>query len=126
MANKTISDLATDYHEHISPVGLVIDDDTILSQALAAARYYQGYGQLIHLADNAPIAPDTLLDESEVAVVAPLFRLYVERENALILESTRTVGVEVYGRSVAEIANDITQKEQEIQNLAFSFQIFTV
>ena len=75
MANKTISDLATDYHEHISPVGLVIDDDTILSQALAAARYYQGYGQLIHLADNAPIVPDTLLDESEVAVVAPLFRL---------------------------------------------------
>lgn len=72
------------------------------------------------------IDENTPLTKSELAVISPLFELYVERENALILEASRTLGVEVYGRTVSEINNDIVQKEQDIQHLAFQFDIITI
>lgn len=122
----TIEELASYYMEHLRPVGLVVDDEVVLSQAIKAVRYYTGYGDLAFLESNEVLNKSTKLDKSEVAVISPLFELYVERENALILESSRSQGVEVYGRTVSEVMSDITQKELEIQNLAFEVDFFTV
>ncbi|CDG00388.1 Putative uncharacterized protein [Avibacterium paragallinarum JF4211] len=123
----TVSELAENYSGHLRPTGLVITDDVILSQALKATRYYEGFGGLAFSEEGSKqITPDTPLTKSELTVISPLFELYVERENALILEASRTLGVEVYGRTVSEINSDIVQKEQEIQHLAFQFDIITI
>jgi hypothetical protein len=71
------------------------------------------------VADALPIKdPDMIGDDTEVsvgewAVIRPLFFLYVERENAQRLEGSRALGLEVYGRSVSEIAGDIKEMENE-------------
>lgn len=122
----TVGELVRFYLEMNRPIGIVVSDDTILAQAIKATRYYHGYGNLTYLDDDVMVQESTLLERSESAVITPLFELYVERENALILESSRALGVEVYGRTVSEISSDITQKELEIQNLAFAHEFFTV
>lgn len=121
MSVITVKDLTNFYLTENRPVGIVVADETVLAQALKAVRYYAGYGEI-----EGEIDENLELTHSEQAVITPLFELYVERENSLILESSRALGVEVYGRTVSEIANDISQKEQEIQNLAFQVDFFTV
>lgn len=121
----TVANMATFYLQQNRPVGIVVSVDTVLAQAIKAARYYAGFGELV-LSQQPQIAPETPLTNSERAVIMPLFELYVERENALILESSRALGVEVYGRTISEISSDIQQKELEIQNLAFCYEYFTV
>ena len=127
MDEMTVSALAENYFSNLRPTGIVITQDVILAQAIKATRYYEGFGGLELFDDRESlITEDTPLTKSELAVISPLFELYVERENALILEASRALGVEVYGRTVSEINNDIVQKEQEIQHLAFQFDIITI
>lgn len=59
------------------------------------------------------ITGDTVLSVGEWAIVRPLFVLYVERENAIRLESSRVMGGDPYGRSVAEVAGEIAVMEGE-------------
>lgn len=122
----TVADLAIFYNTLSRPVGIVVPDDVILAQALKATRYYDGFGELANLPRGEEVDTGTEVTKSEQAVIFPLFELYVERENALILESSRALGVEVYGRTVSEIAGDITAKELEIQNLAFAYDFITI
>ncbi|WP_136126146.1 hypothetical protein [Rodentibacter pneumotropicus] len=123
----TVRALADNYFSNLRPTGIVITEDVVLAQAIKATRYYEGFGGLELFDDRVNlIDEDTPLTKSELAVISPLFELYVERENALILEASRALGVEVYGRTVSEINNDIVQKEQEIQHLAFQFDIITI
>lgn len=122
----TVRKMADFYLSENRPIGIVIDEAIVLAQAVKAARYYEGFGGLELLDWSKNIGPDTPLTKGESSVITPLFELYVERENALILESGRSLGVEVYGRTVSEISTDIAQKELEIQNLAFYFDYFTV
>lgn len=121
----TVREMVDFYQRENRPLGIVVDDVVIEAQAIKAVKYYLGFGDL-SCVENNELTLSSLLNKSEWAVIMPLFELYVERENALILESSRALGVEVYGRSVSEVANDITQKELEIQNLAFSHEFFTV
>lgn len=123
----TVNALAENYLSNLRPAGIVITQDVILAQAIKATRYYEGFGGLELFDDRENLIDEyTPLTKSEIAVISPLFELYVERENALILEASRALGVEVYGRTVSEINNDIVQKEQEIQHLAFQFDIITI
>ncbi|THA05528.1 hypothetical protein [Rodentibacter pneumotropicus] len=127
MDEMTVRALADNYFSNLRPTGIVITEDVVLAQAIKATRYYEGFGGLELFDDRVNlIDEDTPLTKSELAVISPLFELYVERENALILEASRALGVEVYGRTVSEINNDIVQKEQEIQHLAFQFDIITI
>lgn len=127
MSVMTIGDLAVFYAEKSRPVGLVISNTVVLMQAIRAARYYDGFGQIESILErNQDITAETLLTKGEISVITPLFELYVERENALLLEASRALGVEVYGRTISEISSDITQKELEIQNLAFEFDFITI
>ncbi|MEJ7806815.1 MAG: hypothetical protein WKG03_12960 [Telluria sp.] len=107
--------------------GLVIDGTDVLKQACAAARQYLAWGAIASLGNSAPAAGLDDLDEhcdltpSEWGIIKPLVALYVERENARALEASRGQGVDVYGRSVSEIDQAITQYETvDLPRMAFS------
>lgn len=126
------------------PVGLLVDNDVVNAKSITATRQYDAYGyfdirrlfgdlgegSLLFLQDSDIYPPyidaDFCVSDGEWAVIRPLFELYVEKENALLLEASRGLGVDAYGRSVAEIEADITQKELELPSLAFDQPIETV
>lgn len=130
-----LAQLAHEYINDVRPVGLVVDEDIVCAQAVAAARFYAAYGSIDTLLPpdaDAPIPPvewvrpDTDVSQSEWGVIRPLFVLYVERENAIHLEASRGLGVDVFGRSTSEIAAEITQAETELPRRAFMQPVFTV
>jgi hypothetical protein len=135
---STIADLVTIFQLE-RPVGNLLDVPDLTAQALSATRFYQGYGALeehlaIPIAEPAPITPVpyplitdlTVLSVSEWAIIKPLFLYYVECENALQLEAGRGMGIDVYGRSVAEIIGDINQYEADMHHKAFSCPVVSV
>ena len=69
---------------------------------------------------------DIWLSHSEWAIIKPLFYLYIERENALHLEASRVLGVDVYGRSVSEVKGDIANYHDQMHLKAFHFKAFTI
>lgn len=139
----TLEELATEYLATLP--GLVLDDEQIVKVAVAAARFYAGYGDIISVsqsdvllsapgagsaypvvADPEPeqrlslpiktielINADTDISTGEWGIIRPLFLLYAERGNATMIEATRGLGVDVFGRSVSEIAQDISLMEAE-------------
>lgn len=126
----TISELAQEFSSEDRPVGVVIDDDQVLRQLIAATRFYAAYGSLekgeapIPVFDDVTV--DTELTQGEWAVIRPLFLLYVERETAIQLEASRGLGVDVYGRSVSEIAAEISQYESQMSFKAFCQPVVSV
>lgn len=85
------------------------------------------------LAPSLPVKALDLLNEDvelttgEWAMVRPLMALYVERENALRLEASRTMGLDVYGRLSSEVTQDILVMEREtIPSAAFCHAIITI
>jgi len=94
--------------------------------------FFAGYAVLdtnALLLPTDPVPDITLLTDitiSEWAIIRPLFILYVERENALHLEASRGMGVDVFGRTTSEISSDIQQLEEKIPFLAFSQPVVTV
>jgi hypothetical protein len=135
----TISDLIDRFADEERPIGNLLDVPTLSAQAIAAANFHAGYAHLAaHLAipiDDPPPDPPTPypaidgtteLNVSEWALIRPLFLLYVEREEARQLEASRGMGIDVFGRSTAEIEADITQKQLEYPHLAFIYEIETV
>lgn len=85
------------------------------------------------IAPSRPIKDLTYITESteltvgEWSLIRPLFVLYVERENAMLLEASRAAGLEVFGRSVSEVAQDITMMENEtLPSRAFSHALTEV
>lgn len=133
----TIADLVTNFYTNERPSGFgnLLGENQLLAQCLAATKFYAGYADLeSHLAlpITDPPTPYPAIDEttdlslSEWAIIRPLFMLYVERENSLQLESTRGMGVDVFGRSSSEVAGEITQYETEMHHKAFCQEIITV
>jgi hypothetical protein len=73
------------------------------------------------------IKGETTVSVGEWAVIRPLFVLYAERECAMRLEASRAAGIEVYGRSVSEISQDISVMETEtLPTKSFSHAIIEV
>ena len=119
-----ITDLITQFSSRERPIGTLLTADVLLALAEAATRKYTGYAAL---ASQAEVITDlTDLTTGEWALIKPLFLLYVERENAIYLESTRGLGLDVYGRSVAEVIADINDYEQNLGHLAFCRLIITI
>lgn len=112
------------------PAGNVLSGPDVVAQAIAATSQYAGYALLTCreelVAPYPAIDGDTEISESEWAIIRPLFMLYVERENALQLEFSRGMGVDVPGRSSSEISGEITQYETELPRRAFYQPIVTV
>jgi hypothetical protein len=74
------------------------------------------------------VTDQTTLSTGEWALIRPLFVLYTERENAMRLEASRALGLEVYGRMVSEISSDIERMEspEGLPAKAFSHVIIGV
>lgn len=130
-----LAHLASDFLESDRGVGVILPPEQVVAQAVAAARQYAAYGTLkAHRADPdaAPLPPsewvnaDTDVTPSEWGVIRPLFLLYVERENALLLESSRVMGVDVFGRSTSEVSAEIAQMEADMPKRAFYQPVITV
>lgn len=87
-------------------------------------------GQAIH----SPVSANNLLEgdqdfdlsPSEYTLIRPLFELYVELEGAVGQESSRSVGIEQYGRSSAEVQAQITQAEEDMPKKAFYSAVVTI
>lgn len=124
------------YLDHERPSGVMLEPAAVTAQAVAAATVYRGYARLeehwARLAADPEAEPLAVIDatteltDSEWAVIRPLFLLYVERETAIMLEASRGLGVDVFGRAVSEIATEITQLEQEMAHRAFVYPVITV
>lgn len=145
-----INDLAEALFTKERPVGIVLDPQVVIQQAVNAARFYAAYGSIesvvgkeaeqgIDATDPASpifnalpvpaaawLSASTELTQHEWGIIKPLFLLYVERENALYLEASRSMGVDVYGRSASEIQGDINQYEMTLPSLAFFQPIITI
>lgn len=124
-----LSELVSQFATQQRPAGNLLDEPTLLAQAVAATRFYAGYA-VLRARDGVAPAPeiDEELDisESEWALIHPLFMLYAERETALQIEASRGMGIETFGRQVSEIAAEITQAESEMPRKAFYQPIVTV
>lgn len=108
-------------------VANILPADHVTAQAVAAVSYYAGFTSLEHPPlEGAEIDPSIDISVSEWAEIRPLFMLYVERESALQLEATRSMGAEVFGRSASEVGMEISQLEADFPRRVFCFPVFTV
>ena len=91
--------------------------------------------QLLAIGDvHSPInADETLsagqdfdLTPSELAIIQPLWVLYNEWENAQALESSRSQGLDVYGRTTGEIAMDIRERETTMADVCFMEPVVSI
>lgn len=132
-----LSQFIENYLEQL-PLGNTLTEEQITRNLLKAVRLYAGYAVISSLdvgedgthsdlpEGNDLSVCDVDLNHSEMAIIRPLFDLYVELENATGLESARGDGLDVYGRSTGEIQQDINQKELEMHRIAFCEEFFTV
>lgn len=133
-----LSEIIAGFMENL-PAGLVVSEQTIQRSLKKAVRYYCGYATIrsvalpvngIHTSvdatDSVDGSQDFDLDPSEYALIRPFFELYVEHENATHLEASRGMGVDVYGRQVSEVAQDIAQRELDFPKQSFMEPAFTV
>ena len=122
-----ISEMVAQFQAVGETTGLLLDAVQLTYCALNAARFYAGFGPLRLLPATAT-EPDAATDMTagELALIRPLFVLYVEREQAAMLEASRAANVEFYGRSVGEIAADILATEGSMAERAFVRAIITV
>ncbi len=124
-----LADLAQTFATQERPAGNLLDEETVLAQAVAATRFYAGFAALRAHEGVTPVPDidgDTAITTSEWALIRPLFLLYVERETALQLEASRGMGIDPFGRSASEIAAEITQAEADMPHRAFFQPIITV
>lgn len=133
-----LSEIVAAYIEN-QPAGIVLDEDSITRLLKNAVRFYCGFAAIrsVELDDgeiHTPIdatnaisgAQDFDLNPSELAIIRPLFNLYVEAENAMNLEASRGMGVDVFGRQVSEIQQDIRQYEMDLPRIAFVEPFITI
>jgi hypothetical protein len=125
---RSIAEMAAGFCDSERPAGNILEQKDVLAQAIAATRFVAGYMQLTSSPDtiDPDITENTRLSTSEQAIIRPLFWLYVERETALQLEASRGLGVDVFGRSTSEIAQDISALEMEIPHRAFCQPVISI
>jgi len=125
----TLSERVASFLDDERPSGLMLDTAQVTALAVAATTFYHGFARMGAAWDALEADPDTdpdqaidaetALSDSEWALIRPLFLLYIERETAMMLEASRGLGVDVFGRSTSEVATDITLAEQEMSKRAF-------
>ena len=117
------------------PDNVILEPEQVEAQAVNAVIFYAGFADLKEYLDRLELDPlaarqavtiNTPVSYSEWALLRPLFLLYVERDQALYIESTRGFGVDTFGRSTSEIAGEISALEADMARRAFSFPAFTV
>lgn len=144
----TLREYATDYTE--TKLTLLLDVESVLKCFIDATRKYQAWGGLSvektlddvgysngvdeclaydKMPDYEPekVSENTVITPSEYGIISHLAHLYVERENALMQESSRLAGHEPYGRTSSEVEQDIIMFERDVlPQMAFSSPILTI
>jgi hypothetical protein len=134
---KSIAELATAY---ITARQLnFFNQEQIENLFLEAVNEAYGYGDIVNgrkldYIDECPqiinhatrITIETVLSESQWAVIKPLAQLLVDLETARLQEATKNHGLEPFGRSTAEIENDINMYRAELPKKMFASPIVTI
>lgn len=117
-----LASLAAEFETQRSAQGLFIDGANVLQCAIHATRFYAGWATLEDVSARAgvfSITGATTVTPDEWAIIKPLFMLYVERESAVAIESSRVMGVELVGRDSSTISSEIQQVEAELPQKAY-------
>lgn len=130
----TLAELVTEFMASRYSGGLVLAEPDVTKAMVKTVRLFAGYATLAYFANQStPVTPtltqiiDTVtLTPSEWAVIQPLFNAYADHENALRLEASRGLGLDVFGRSVSELASDIRQLEMDLPRKAFYQAIVSI
>lgn len=127
-----LSVLAAQYMA-VLPIGCVLTDEQILRSLRNATRQYCGCALLAsgEVVDAGALpgvdaGQDVDLTAGELSLIDPLWQLYMERENSMALEASRTQGAELFGRAVAEVQASIELYLQRLPELAFTSDFVTV
>lgn len=120
-----LSDLVDRFFNYERGAANILSIEQVTAQAVAAVSFYAGYSKLDDDYDKE-ITDQIDISTSEWAEIRPLFVLYVERENALQMEATRSMGADPFGRSSSEAAQDIAQMEADLPRRVFYQPVITV
>lgn len=130
-----ISQLVDQYFADL-PIGCVLTEEQVTRSLRDATRQYCGYARLtsaqsldtVHSELYTPdaVAVDVELTHSELAIIRPLWLLYIEHENAMALEASRSQGAELYGRSTPEVKQSILDYERSLPQLTFSYEVRSI
>lgn len=132
-----ISQLVDQYVAEL-PIGCVLTEEQITRHLRDAVRQYCGYARLtsaqsldtvhsdLYTPDTVPVAVDVDLTHSELAIIRPLWLLYIEKENAMALEASRSQGADPYGRNTAEVTQSILDYEGSLPRLTFVFEVRSI
>lgn len=115
------------------PIGCVLTAEQVERSLRDAARQYCGYANLSsgEEVDASALvgsneSQDVDLNTSELSIIRPLWLLYLEKENSMALEASRTQGAELFGRAVAEVQMSIQDYEMRLPQLCFCEDWITV
>lgn len=75
---------------------------------------------------DEPIVLDMELSRYHWTLISPLFSLYCQRKEAILLEASRPLMVEVFGRTVSEIDSEIRQLEDDFSRRTFMRTCFSI
>lgn len=121
-----LSELAAQHMAEL-PIGLVLTEEQVLRSLRDATRFYCGHANLAGggSIDASALAQsntgqDVDLSHGELSLIKPLWLLYLEKENSMALEASRTQGAELFGRAVSEVQASITDYETRLPGLAFA------
>mgnify|MGYP003409789645 CR=1 FL=1 len=132
-----ISQLVDQYVAEL-PIGCVLTEEQITRHLRDAVRQYCGYARLtsaqstdgvhsdIDATATAEGAQNLDLTPSELAIIRPLWLLYIEHENAMALEASRSQGAELYGRSTPEVKQPILEYERSLPQLTFTYEVRSI
>lgn len=132
-----ISQLVDQYVAEL-PIGCVLTEEQITRHLRDAVRQYCGYARLtsaqsldtvhsdLYTPDTVPVAVDVDLTHSELAIIRPLWLLYIEKENAMALEASRSQGADPYGRNTAEVTQSILDYEGSLPRLTFVYEVRSI
>lgn len=132
MASLTLANLVAEHLIVGETTGNTLSEPVVTQLAIDATRKYIAYGDLEQLLANdarvtlSDVSASTQLSASEWGIIKPLFDFYCEYNNALLLESTRAMGLDVYGRASSEVKNDIQIYEDDLPHKVFTEDIFTI
>lgn len=123
----TLADLCAAYIAKRAESGGYLSATQVEACGIEAVRYYLAWGEVASdtglTASGVTSAVD--LHAAEWAVIHPVFLLTCEREQAMMVEASRAMGVEAVGRTVAEVEADLTQARLQLQKEAYFEPVFS-
>ncbi|KDB50584.1 hypothetical protein X805_37920 [Sphaerotilus natans subsp. natans DSM 6575] len=123
-----ISDLSAEFIQTRGASGLMLSDAGALDCAVRATRQFCAYGELSLSPGISLVEIDgaTEITNDEWSIIRPLFELYCEKDNAMLISAAGAGGIESFGRSVAEVEGGIAEYLERLPAMAFSADIVII